>query len=59
MLKYELIAERIESLINNGHYEAGDKLPSVEVLRTEFNVSKSTIINALKNLEKNRFNLSS
>ncbi len=52
MLKYEIIAERIESLINNGHYEAGDKLPSVEVLRSEFNVSKSTIINALKNLEK-------
>ena len=47
---YEIIAERIESLINNGHYEAGDKLPSVEVLRSEFN--KSTIINALKNLEK-------
>ncbi|WP_016913039.1 GntR family transcriptional regulator [Mammaliicoccus vitulinus] len=52
MLKYELIAERIESLIENGQYEAGDKLPSVEILRAEFNVSKSTIINALKNLEK-------
>lgn len=52
MLKYELIAERIEVLIENGQYEAGDKLPSVEILRAEFNVSKSTIINALKNLEK-------
>ncbi|MBM6630193.1 GntR family transcriptional regulator [Mammaliicoccus vitulinus] len=52
MLKYELIAERIEALIENGQYEAGDKLPSVEILRAEFNVSKSTIINALKNLEK-------
>lgn len=52
MLKYELIAERIEALIENGQYEAGDKLPSVEILRADFNVSKSTIINALKNLEK-------
>lgn len=52
MLKYELIAERIEELIENGQYEAGDKLPSVEILRSEFNVSKSTIINALKSLEK-------
>nr|WP_263314732.1 GntR family transcriptional regulator [Mammaliicoccus sp. Marseille-Q6498] len=52
MLKYEQIATRIESLIAEGHYEAGDKLPSVEVLRANFDVSKSTIINALKSLEK-------
>ena len=52
MLKYEQIASRISSLIEDGHYEAGDKLPSVEILKTEYDVSKSTIINALKNLEK-------
>ena len=51
MLKYEQIASRISSLIEDGHYEAGDKLPSVKILKTEYDVSKYNHY-ALKNLEK-------
>ena len=52
MLKYEHIANDIERFIDNGHYQAGDKLPSVEELKIKYNVSKSTIIKALAILEK-------
>lgn len=33
MLKYEHIANNIEKFIENGQYQAGDKLPSVEELK--------------------------
>ncbi|PTI31480.1 GntR family transcriptional regulator, partial [Staphylococcus warneri] len=52
MLKYEHIANDIEWFIDNGHYQAGDKLPSVEELKVKYNVSKSTIIKSLAILEK-------
>ncbi|MEJ7424478.1 GntR family transcriptional regulator [Staphylococcus warneri] len=52
MLKYEHIANDIERFIDNGHYQAGDKLPSVEELKVKYNVSKSTIIKSLAILEK-------
>lgn len=52
MLKYERIANDIEQFINEGHYLAGDKLPSVEELKIKYDVSKSTIIKALAMLEK-------
>lgn len=52
MLKYEHIANNIEKFIENGQYQAGDKLPSVEELKTNYAVSKSTIIKALEVLEK-------
>ncbi|WP_337225618.1 GntR family transcriptional regulator [Staphylococcus warneri] len=52
MLKYEHIANDIERFIDNGHYQTGDKLPSVEELKVKYNVSKSTIIKSLAILEK-------
>ncbi|MGJ1068002.1 winged helix-turn-helix domain-containing protein, partial [Staphylococcus warneri] len=52
MLKYEHIANDIERFIDNGHYQTGDKLPSVEELKVKYNVSKSTIIKPLAILEK-------
>ena len=44
MLKYEQIASRISSLIEDGHYEAGDKLPSVEILKTEYDVKVQSLM---------------
>ncbi|MCD8785112.1 GntR family transcriptional regulator [Staphylococcus gallinarum] len=52
MLKYEQIALQINAYIAEGNYQAGDKLPSVETLKTQYEVSKSTIIKALEALEK-------
>lgn len=52
MLKYEQIALQINTFISEGHFQAGDKLPSVEALKEKYNVSKSTIIKALEALEK-------
>ena len=53
MLKYEQIALQINAYIAEGNYQAGDKLPSVETLKAQYEVSKSTIIKALEALEKN------
>ncbi|WP_436854543.1 GntR family transcriptional regulator [Staphylococcus caeli] len=52
MLKYEQIAQQMNEYIENRHFQAGDKLPSVETLKEKYNVSKSTIIKALEKLEK-------
>lgn len=52
MLKYEQIAQQLNQYIVEGNFQAGDKLPSVEALKTKYNVSKSTIIKALEALEK-------
>ena len=52
MLKYEQIALQINAYIAEGNYQAGDKLPSVETLKAQYEVSKSTIIKALEALEK-------
>lgn len=52
MLKYEQIAQQINEYIEDVHFQAGDKLPSVETLKKKYSVSKSTIIKALEKLEK-------
>lgn len=52
MLKYEQIAQKINIFIEEGHFQAGDKLPSVETLKEQYQVSKSTVIKALEVLEK-------
>lgn len=55
MLKYEEIAHKISNLLENGVYRAGDRLPNIEHLKTEYHVSKSTVIKALEILEKNGY----
>lgn len=52
MLKYERIAQEITNAISNDEYKVGDKLPSVEQLKSQYQVSKSTIIKALGMLQK-------
>lgn len=52
MLKYEEIAFEIRTLLDNGAYDAGERLPSIEHLKEKYHVSKSTVIKALEILEK-------
>ncbi|MDY4023067.1 GntR family transcriptional regulator [Staphylococcus borealis] len=52
MLKYERIAHEITNAISNNEYKVGDKLPSVEQLKSQYQVSKSTIIKVLGMLQK-------
>jgi len=52
MLKYQKIAIEIEEYIENNQLQQGNKLPVLETLMTQFDVSKSTIIKALEVLEK-------
>ncbi|MDN8704968.1 GntR family transcriptional regulator, partial [Staphylococcus aureus] len=40
MLKYERIAQEITNAISNNEYKVGDKLPSVEQLKSQYQVSK-------------------
>lgn len=50
--------QKIENLIKNyirENFEIGDKLPSMEALSTEFDVSSNTIRKALQNLSKQGF----
>ena len=51
-LKYQAIAEDIEISITSGVYRAGNKLPSIRKLVSKFKVSKNTVINALRLLER-------
>ena len=52
MLKYERIAQEITDAISNNKYNVGDKLPSVEQLKVDYQVSKSTIVKALGMLQR-------
>lgn len=52
MLKYELTAQHIQRYIKEQNFIAGDKLPNVESFKDKYNVSKSTVIKALEELEK-------
>ncbi|MBY7144835.1 GntR family transcriptional regulator [Virgibacillus sp. NKC19-3] len=52
MLKYQQIANEIESYIERHHIQQGEKLPVLESLIKEFDTSKSTIVKALDVLEK-------
>lgn len=52
MLKYQQIATEIENYIKDNALQQGDKLPVLEALMAEFEVSKSTITKSLDLLEK-------
>ncbi|MBT2649162.1 GntR family transcriptional regulator [Bacillus sp. ISL-34] len=52
MNKYQQIAIEIEKYIEDHALQQGDKLPSLETLMTQFEVSKSTITKSLDLLEK-------
>ncbi len=52
MLKYQQIASEIEKYIEENDLQQGVKLPVLEALMTQFEVSKSTITKALELLEK-------
>ncbi|MCR6112575.1 GntR family transcriptional regulator [Bacillus sp. A301a_S52] len=52
MLKYQQIATEIEKYIEDHALQQGDKLPVLEKLMAQFDVSKSTITKSLDLLEK-------
>lgn len=52
MLKYQQIAEEIEKYIEEHGLKQGSKLPVIETLMKQFEVSKSTITKTLELLEK-------
>lgn len=52
MLKYQQIAAEIERYIEDHSLQQGDKLPVIEALMNQFEVSKSTITKSLDMLEK-------
>ncbi|TWT25425.1 GntR family transcriptional regulator [Planomicrobium sp. CPCC 101110] len=51
MLKYQHIAEEIENYIEEHKLQQGDKLPVLQDLMSQFEVSKSTVTKALELLE--------
>ena len=55
MLKYQQIAIEIDKYIEEKKLQQGDKLPVLETMMIQFEVSKSTIIKALDLLEKKGF----
>ncbi|MCY9002467.1 GntR family transcriptional regulator [Peribacillus frigoritolerans] len=52
MIKYQQIAIEIEKYIEDHALQQGEKLPSLDTLMTQFEVSKSTITKSLDLLEK-------
>lgn len=52
MLKYQQIAIEMENFIEENALQQGDKLPVLETLMAQFDVSKSTITKALDMLER-------
>ncbi|WP_142828626.1 GntR family transcriptional regulator [Planococcus soli] len=52
MLKYQHIADELENYIEEHKLQQGDKLPVLQDLMIQFNVSKSTVTKALELLEK-------
>lgn len=52
MLKYQQIAAEIETYIEEHQLQQGDKLPVLETLMAQFEVSKSTITKSLELLEQ-------
>lgn len=53
MPKYTEISEAIIELIKKDNLQQGDKLPSLNQLTKDFNVSKTTIVKSLEILQKN------
>lgn len=52
MLKYQHIADELENYIEEQKLQQGDKLPVLQDLMVQFDVSKSTVTKALDLLEK-------
>ena len=52
MPKYQRIAEWLQQKIADGTYGPGDKLPSEQELREQFDVSRQTVRSALAVLEE-------
>ncbi|MEW9096035.1 MAG: PLP-dependent aminotransferase family protein [Clostridiaceae bacterium] len=52
MYKYLEILSHMESLIQDGEYKEGDKLPSIRDFTERYGCNKSTIIRALEELER-------
>ena len=52
MAKYQVIADWLEQKIAEGSYQPGDKLPSEQSLREQFDVSRQTVRRALEVLEE-------
>lgn len=52
MFKYLALLNDLESLIQAGQFKEGGKLPSIHTLSEQYQCSKSTVIQALMELEK-------
>ncbi len=52
MEKYMSLVTRIEEMMQSTAYQEGDRLPSIRQLSARYQVSKSTVIRALQELEK-------
>jgi len=52
LAKYKIILEWLKQQIENGQLKVGDKLPSIRTLGEQFKCSKSTVVKALLELEK-------
>ena len=50
--RYMVLADRLEALIRNGAFRAGEKLPSIRRLHTETGLSITTVYQAFMELEK-------
>lgn len=55
MLKYQKIAEQLFSFIKSNHLKQGDPLPSLTKLIQEYGASKTTVLKALDQLERDGF----
>ncbi|MDF4855423.1 winged helix-turn-helix domain-containing protein, partial [Vibrio parahaemolyticus] len=49
--KYLVVEKHLKQAINDGVYQADDRLPSIRSLSQELNVSKNTVIRAYQELE--------
>lgn len=49
--KFEQLANLLQQKITEGHWQVGDKLPSIRQLARDFSLAKNTVISALQLLE--------
>ena len=56
--KYQIVAEKIKSQIDNGEYQYGDKLPSENFLCNKYDLSRQSIRKAYELLEKQEYTYS-
>ncbi|MDY7024127.1 MAG: winged helix-turn-helix domain-containing protein, partial [Cyanobacteriota bacterium] len=52
---YEQVADRVQSLIEKGTLQPGDRIPSVRRMHKQMNVSISTVLEAYRLLEDRGF----